>query len=349
MGFAVQRGQIYAETRALAQLEKLLSENNFSRVFFLTDENTHEHCLLPLLQHIKVLPDFEILEIEPGEGSKDPEILFHLWEALAAQQADRQSLIINVGGGVVTDLGGFLAATYLRGIACINFPTSLLAMVDAASGGKTGINLGGLKNLVGSFSAPLMVGLWPDFLHTLPFAERRAGYAEMLKHGLIASAKHLESIADVKDYLPSMEQIEASVALKEKIVAQDPQEQGLRKVLNFGHTIGHALETQSHREKQPLLHGEAVGLGMLAETRLSQKMQLLSPDEATTILHLLEKHFGAFKPQWNPLNALPHLKADKKNENGEPRYSLLTQIGAARYNVAVPHHYTVQCLESLSL
>lgn len=349
MGLAIQRGQIYAETRALTQLEKILTENNFSRVFFLTDENTHEHCLLPLLQHIKALPDFEILEIEPGEGSKDPEILFHLWEALAAQQADRQSLIINVGGGVVTDLGGFLAATYLRGIACINFPTSLLAMVDAASGGKTGINLGGLKNLVGSFSTPLMVGLWPDFLHTLPFAERRAGYAEMLKHGLIASAKHLESIADTNDYLPNMEQIEASVALKEKIVAQDPQEQGLRKVLNFGHTIGHALETQSHREKQPLLHGEAVGLGMLAETRLSQKMQLLSPDDATAILHLLEKHFGAFKPQWNPLNALPHLKADKKNENGEPRYSLLTQIGAACYNVAVPHHYTVQCLESLSV
>lgn len=350
MESSLQRGQIYAETRAFTQLEKLLVENDFSRVFFLCDENTHKHCLVPLLQNISTLPPYEILEIEPGESSKDPAVLNHLWEALAAQHADRESLIINVGGGVVTDLGGFMAATYMRGIAFINIPTSLLAMVDAASGSKTGINLGGLKNLVGSFSSPLMVGLWPEFLRTLPFAERRAGYAEMLKHGLIASAPHLENLRAINaEYLPGTQLIEASAAIKEQIVAQDPHEKGLRKILNFGHTIGHALETQSHREGKPLLHGEAVGLGMLAETRLSQKMQLLAKPEAEIVESLLEKHFGALKPQWNPLNALPHLKVDKKNQKGEQRYSLLTSIGTARYNVAVPHSYAVQCLESLAV
>ena len=336
MTTALEQRQIYTETRALERFEHILQSESYSKLFFLTDENTHEHCLYPLLREFSSLPDYEVLEVEPGEDSKSPEVLHQLWLALADLGADRHSLLVNVGGGVVTDLGGFLAATYNRGIDLINFPTSLLAMVDASTGGKTGINLEGIKNRIGSFYNPKMVGIYPKFLETLPENQRRSGFAEMLKHGLIASPDHFRKLCAIKPgYEPDSELIAQSIALKDEVVQSDPREQGRRKILNFGHTIGHAIETESHRQGKPLLHGEAVAYGMEYEVALAEKLGVLPAEAAREIKGVVQKHFAVPPLTWDVDQLLQHIEADKKNRHGKLRFALIEDIGRAIYDVEV--------------
>jgi len=342
-------GQIYAQTQGWEQLRQQIQKACYSSLFILADEHTHRHCVPRVLEHLPEGQACEILELEPGEDSKDPAVLYQLWESLTELEADRHSLLINVGGGVVTDLGGFLAATYLRGIDFINCPTSLLAMVDAASGGKTGINLGKLKNRVGAFAWPLFTVLDDRFLNSLPLKERRAGYAEMLKHALIASPAHWQELVSIEDtYLPPIDMIQRSLELKLNLVQADPREQHQRKALNFGHTLGHALETESHRRQKPLLHGEAVALGMWAELELAEPFAGLPSDEKIAIQRVIEKHFGALIPDWPLGDALTHVKADKKNRAGEQRYSLISTIGEPRLDVVVPAEQANAALEKLS-
>lgn len=316
----------------------LLKVNNYSAVFILLDENTHDKCLPFFLQNMPALTEYEVLEIEPGEDSKSAAILFQLWEVLSEFKADRQALIINLGGGVVSDLGGFLAATYMRGVDFVNFPTSLLAMADAAAGSKTGINLAGYKNRVGAFADARLVGVMPDFLETLPEDELRSGLAEMLKHGLIADVNHFKMLAKLSPEHPHIEEelLRQTIWIKQQITKQDPKESGLRKILNFGHTVGHALESHSYESGQPLTHGHAVALGMMVELQLSVQYTGLTMAEADEARAVLERFFPWPDIEWNGALLLKLMQGDKKNEAGDLRFSLLKNLGEAVYDVAVP-------------
>ncbi len=316
---------------------KYLVENKPSNVFFLVDENTHEHCLIKLLQELPDLERYEVLEIEPGEESKCHEILIHLYHALTELEADRKALIVNVGGGVVTDLGGFLAATFKRGISFINFPTSLLAMVDASSGGKTGVDLGPYKNQIGVFTDAVSTYINPDFLETLPIEQMRSGFAEMLKHGLIADAIYFEQLSKKsKNHLePTDAEIWRSVEIKSGIVEQDFRESGIRKALNFGHTIGHAIEGLLLENGTSILHGEAIAQGMLAELWLSKQMCGLPEVEFEKATKTLLQFYGTLNTAMDEVRLLALMAHDKKNERGAMKFSLLKKIGEVEVNVSV--------------
>jgi len=259
-------------------------------------------------------------------------------------------LIINLGGGVVTDLGGFVASTFKRGVDFINVPTSLLAMVDASVGGKTGVDLGVLKNLVGVINNPKVVLIDTGFLATLPQVEMRSGLAEMYKHGLIAdqtywdrlSRLHSLSIADLNTLIYD------SVIIKNTIVLEDPREQGLRKTLNFGHTLGHAIESYclDHNEKQTLLHGEAIAIGMILECFISKHLCNLSDDELQKISHVLLTMYDRILFTKNDIEAvISLLKHDKKNDFGRINFVLLDAIGTPKINEQVPNKLIHEAFE----
>src|SRR5690606_2731236 len=251
--------------------------------------------------------------------------------------ADRKSLLINLGGGVLTDLGGFVASTFMRGIDFINVPTTLLSMVDASVGGKNGVDLGSLKNQIGVINQPQMVLVFPTFLKTMDPRELKSGYAEMLKHGLILDAEYWKSLRDENSFTGAKE-IQKSIALKNKVVLEDPREKGLRKILNFGHTLGHAIESYflEQAEKKTLLHGEAIAIGMILEGYLSHRLTGLSKlsleDIKTTFLRFYEKvNFGP-----DDIAAIVKLlKHDKKNSHGDINFVLLHSIGEAVTDVKV--------------
>lgn len=326
---------LWYEDQMFSNLQAFIESEKPDKIFFLVDENTHDHCLPALLADLGDLPATEVLEVPAGEEAKSPEVLLQLWGALSELGADRRSLMINLGGGVVTDLGAFLAGTYMRGIAFINIPTSLLAMVDASTGGKCGINLGGLKNQVGLFLEPAAVAVHPMFLDTLPKRERISGFAEMLKHGLIADHQYWEELSDlaIEEHRPTLEQIQFSIGIKKSVVERDFREAGLRKILNFGHTIGHALESLSLQTAEPLLHGEAVALGMFAETYLSEQHAGLESDKASQVYKVLRTHFRCPVPQFDQEQVLRLIQADKKNDSNRLLFSLLNTIGHASPNV----------------
>lgn len=333
---------------ALEEFKALVMNDKFSKVFFVVDENTHENCLIPLVRELPELPENEILEVEAGEGSKSTEVLVQLWHAMSELNADRNSLIVNVGGGMVSDLGGFLAGTYMRGVSFVNFPTTVLAQVDASVGGKTGINLDHIKNRVGLFQNPLRTFVINDFLETLPQDERRSGFAEMLKHGLIADKEYWNELKefDIDERIPDSLMIQKSVEIKSSIVNQDFKEQGIRKALNFGHTVGHALETLALDKGHKLLHGEAIALGMICETHLSIRYAGLKVDEANEIIEVLKKKYSNVEPTGSPEEWVELMKMDKKNVNGEYRFSLIKKLGEAVINVEVKEE---DILESLNL
>lgn len=253
----------------------LLSSVPQGQLFVLVDDNTELHCLPRLSDFIGETP-FHTIVIPSGEKHKNLTTVQHVWSSLFAHHATRGALLVNLGGGMVSDLGGFAAATYMRGIRFVNIPTTLLAMVDASSGGKTGIDYEGIKNGVGTFTAPEATLVLPVFLHSLPTIELLSGYAEMLKHALIGSQEEWYKLIQQTDAtqaellrgLVDDGMIESSIRIKQQVVEQDPMEKGLRKVLNFGHTIGHAIESAS-MEGHPLPHGYCVLWGMIAETYLS--------------------------------------------------------------------------------
>lgn len=328
--------------------------NNFietltpSQIFFLVDENTHEHCLPLLLANLETSIPFEILEIEVGEEMKNIETSAHLWGILSDFKADRKCLVINLGGGVITDLGGFISSTYKRGVAFIHIPTSLLAMCDASLGGKTGIDHCFLKNIVGTFALPQQVFFYPKFLETLPFKELRSGFAEMLKHGLIADKVHWEQLINIRELTPKNIEphIGISMQIKQKIVETDFEEKHLRKTLNFGHTIGHALESLFIQNENPVPHGEMVALGMICETKLSELENLIDEKTSEYIIQNIRNFF----PYIN-IDSLPNeiilslMKNDKKNTNGTINFSLIKNIGEAVYNFKANENNITKALE----
>lgn len=313
-------------------LNKLLSEKRHSKLFILVDENTHLHCLPPFLANIETEIDPEIIEIEAGEVFKNIETCNGVWEALSQLGADRKSLVINLGGGVVTDLGGFVASTFMRGIDFVNVPTTLLAMVDASVGGKTGVDLGPLKNQIGVINVPLAVLIDTSFLTTLPAAQMRSGLAEMLKHGLIFDAAYWKELKNLSaiDAGQLDRLIYESVLIKNNIVTQDPTENGLRKTLNFGHTLGHAIESYflQQEHKKELLHGEAIAVGMVLEAFLSAELEGLPKNELDEIAQTIYGIYGKVHFDDTDVNPIIELmKYDKKNASGRVNFSLLSKIG----------------------
>jgi len=323
------------------KLNLFLAEREFSRVFILVDSNTHEFCLPSFLARIDNAPEVEIIEMEPGEETKDLDTCQGIWNVLSELGGDRKSLLINLGGGVVTDLGGFVAATFKRGISFLNVPTTLLAMVDAAVGGKTGVNLHSLKNQIGVIRPAELVLIDPSFLKTLSAPEMRSGLAEMLKHGLIKDENYWKRLLQLNDLgLEDLDKlILESILIKAEIVALDPTEQGLRKSLNFGHTIGHAIESYFLEEpsKTKLLHGEAVAAGMVMAGYISQKQLGFPSEKLTEISKNITSLYGKIDLEKEDFRKIKDLlKFDKKNEKGNINFVLLEDIGRPVMDCQVP-------------
>ena len=328
---------IYFNEQSYIALEALVTPGNYSKIVIVADSNTATHCLPVFLPQVITDVPFEIIEIEPGEENKNIDTCVQIWHTLAELEADRKCLIINLGGGMVTDLGGFIASTFKRGVDFINVPTSLLAMVDASIGGKTGVDLGHLKNQVGVINNPVAVLIDTQFLDTLPANEMRSGLAEMLKHGLIADSEYWESLSSLGNLTTDDlgELIRRSVLIKNAIVSQDPYEKSIRKVLNFGHTLGHAIESHflASEDKQTLLHGEAVAAGMFLESHISKEMNLISSEEYLSIASVINSIFEKIDFSQGDIETIIELLAhDKKNEFGVVNFVVLDGIGNAVIN-----------------
>ena len=337
------RNQVIFDDLAVVALNQYVSNGNFSKVFVLVDEMTHEHCL-PLFVDFSAFDPDLVMTIKAGEAHKTIDTCVQVWNTLSDYGADRKSLLINLGGGVVTDLGGFVASTFKRGIDFVNIPTTLLAMVDASVGGKTGVDLGTLKNQVGVINQPKMVLVLPAFLKTLEERQLRSGYAEMLKHALIAN----ENLwTPLKTLYPNItgDSIKDSVVLKEKIVEMDPYEQKERKKLNFGHTIGHSIESfyLGHDGKTTLLHGEAIAIGMIMEAYLSYEIQGLSKVQLEDITRTILSFFPKVEiEEQEILPILDYLKHDKKNSHGNVNFTLLSGIGRSVVDIKIPPEYLIK-------
>lgn len=310
-----------------------LKKNNYSSYYIICDENTMTYCLPDLVSFCPQLRDAAIIEIETGESGKSIEISSYIWQTLLENKADKHSLILNLGGGVVSDLGGFTASVYKRGIDFINIPTSLLAMADASVGGKTGINFNGLKNAIGTFTQPKGVFIFPGFLTTLPPRHFKNGLAEIYKIALV-SDKNLWYKLKTSAGENTIEQvITKSIKLKNKIVLKDPFEKGIRKTLNFGHTIGHAVESLLINE---LLHGEAIVIGMILESHISFQKKLISKLQLLEIATTLTTVFAPPIPIHLSIdNVLDIIKNDKKVVNSKFLFALLDQPGSCLFDVEV--------------
>lgn len=299
-----------------------LDISGYSKVAILVDENTKRYCL-PKLPHLE---NSIIIEIKSGEEHKNINTCNFIWKQLTDHHFDRKSILINLGGGVIGDMGGFSASTYKRGISFIHIPTTLLAIVDASVGGKLGVDFNGLKNQVGIFSNPKSVIINPEFLQTLPENQLKSGFAEVVKHALISDKNLWGKIISVPfNELNLNEIIETSINIKNKIILSDPCEKGERKKLNFGHTFGHAIESYYLEKETPILHGEAVLMGILLEVEISR----VSQEQNNEIKNYILSNFSLpFTPKISDL--LPFLINDKKNKIGKINFSLLTNIGTCR-------------------
>jgi 3-dehydroquinate synthase len=329
---------VYFNDEGYQALRLLWAQKNYASVFLLMDEITHQHCLAPFMASLAWDKPVELIELPSGEQNKQLFFCQSVWEQLSELGADRKSLIINLGGGVITDMGGFIASCYKRGIDFVNVPTTLLSMVDASVGGKTGIDLGMLKNQIGVIAEPAMVIIDPQMLDTLDQRQWRSGLAEMLKHGLIMDASYWNQLKNIESFGDLIPLIHHSVALKAEVTSKDPTEQGLRKILNFGHTLGHAIESYflENNPKNCLLHGEAIAVGMIMEAYLSTVYTGLSQREAEEIKNTLR---NAYEVIDLPDTLLPDvfeiMQHDKKNSHGVVHFSLLNHIGKCTWNCPV--------------
>ena len=317
-----------ALTAAVATCEK-------DRIFILTDETTQQLCL-PLVEGFACLKGAQCITIGATDTHKTLDSLSHVWEALGEGGATRHSLLINIGGGMVTDLGGFAASTFKRGINYINIPTTLLSMVDASVGGKTGINFRGLKNEIGVFNNAETVILDTRFLKTLDTENILSGYAEMLKHGLISDEKMWAELMNYDLRIKNLERLQQmvaeSVAVKQRIVTEDPTEQGIRKALNLGHTAGHAFESFA-LSKQPILHGYAVAYGLVCELYLSTIKTGFPTDKMHQTVNFIHEHYGRMNITCDDYpQLLEFMTHDKKNVAGVINFTLLGGIGDIRIN-----------------
>lgn len=315
------------------ELATAISECEHDKLFVLTDENTEKACW-PLIKGFLCLRKANLITIKANDINKSLESVSHVWSELQRMGATRHSCLINLGGGMVTDLGGFAASTFKRGIDFINIPTTLLAMVDASVGGKTGINFGGLKNEIGVFNDSKFVILDTHFLKTLDRENILSGYAEMLKHGLISDEKMWAELIGFMDDISTLNQLLAdSVKVKERIVEEDPKEHGIRKALNVGHTVGHAFESFAMKKGKPILHGYAVAYGMIAELYLSAVKCGFPQDKLRQTVNFIREQYGQMLITCDDYPELLELMThDKKNTSGQINFTLLGGIGDIRIN-----------------
>lgn len=317
-------------------LVNAISECEHDRIFVLTDETTQQLCW-PKIKNFKALKNSTPIIIKATDTHKNFDTLSQVWQALSNGGATRHSLMINLGGGMVTDLGGFAASTFKRGIDFINIPTTLLAMVDASVGGKTGINFGGLKNEIGVFSDSRFVIINTQFLDTLDHDNICSGYAEMLKHGLISDEHTWAELVTFDLDTPDLSQLQRMVAesikVKERIVEADPHEHGIRKALNLGHTMGHAFESFAMRRGTPILHGYAVAYGLISELYMSARKTAFPTDRMHQTVRFIRENYGTFNITCDDYPTLIELMHhDKKNTSGIINFTLLGNVGDIRIN-----------------
>lgn len=329
-------------------LNQYLEQKKPSQIFILVDEKTHENCVPVLLANLETDVHYEIIEIESGEENKNIGTATQLWEILSEFEADRKSLMLNLGGGVITDLGGFVSSTYKRGIKFINIPTTLLAMCDASIGGKTGIDHQYLKNIVGTFAESEHILVYPEFLKTLDFRELRSGFAEMLKHGLIADVTHWNDLIKIEKLTPETvsPHIENSMMIKENVVVKDFKEKNIRKTLNFGHTIGHAVESLFLKASDSITHGEAVALGMIVETKISEIENLISAEISEHIIDNIRKFYPYISlEKFSNEEIINLMLNDKKNEHGKINFSILEGLGKCNFDYKVKQENIEKALQ----
>jgi len=317
-------------------LATFFAQNEYSHIAILVDEFTNKYCL-PIIQDL--LPsNFTKILIKSGEHHKNLTTCEQVWDRMTKANMDRHSLLVNLGGGVIGELGGFCASTYKRGIDFIQIPTTLLAQVDASVGGKLGIDFHGLKNHIGVFQLPKAVLIDPKFIDTLSIQQKKSGFAEIIKHCLIRDEKEWSAIRQQSfEELDLSKLIAHSVAIKEAVVLEDPKEAGLRKILNFGHTLGHAIETYLlDKGIRKILHGEAIAIGMIVEAFISHQRDLISLHELEEIESYLFENYGRVKLHPEEISKIIALTAqDKKNKGKEIRFSLLTGIGDCGYDIPI--------------
>ena len=341
---------IFISNQNSSLINKFISKNKYSKVFILVDSNTNKYCLdLFLEKHLSGI-DFKIVKIKEGEENKNTKNLYSAWTKISKLGGDRNSLLINLGGGLVSDLGGFVASTYNRGIDFINVPTTLLSIVDASIGGKVGINIGRLKNQVGVFNYPKLILIDTSFLETLPKREINSGFAEMLKHGLIFEKNYYKTLSELKniDSKLSTELIYNSIKIKNEVVNRDPKEKNFRKILNFGHTLGHAIESHflGKKKAKNLLHGEAISIGMILESYISYKILKLPYEQCENIKQTINNNFKKVKINKEDLKSILRLiKFDKKNRGEKVLFVLLYEIGKIKIDIEVPKKIVIESFE----
>ncbi|GGG25896.1 3-dehydroquinate synthase [Pontibacter amylolyticus] len=326
---------IYIGRDVLPQLKAVLQNLAFSKIAVLVDENTLHHCYPQVKPH---LPEHDIIQIQSGEAHKTLQTCEHIWQRMTELNLDRWSVLVNLGGGVIGDMGGFCAATFKRGMYFVQVPTTLLAQVDASVGGKTGIDFHGLKNHIGVYKEPKAVIIDPTFLNTLPQRQLKSGYAEIIKHWLIADAAAFEEQRHIGLFTEDWDAlIRHSVGIKSAVVEADPLEGGYRKVLNFGHTVGHAVESYlMEKPGRELLHGEAIAVGMLCEAYLSVKKELLTKRELDQIEMFMVSIYEKVKITEEDIQSMAKLALqDKKNTHSTINCTLLQGIGRAVWDQPV--------------
>ena len=334
-------------TTKFKDLISLLKDGSV-KPYVLCDENTYTYCYPEFCKYLK--SQVHPIVIKVNETLKNIQSCELIWQVLMEDRAGKDAILINLGGGVVSDIGGFAAATYKRGIKYVNVPTTLLAMVDAASGGKTGVNFEHFKNIIGVIQQPELVVIHVSFLKTLPLQHLKNGFAEMLKHALLSGNEQLNDMLNTTDLIVQLDEnsILKSVAIKEHIVAKDPYEIGVRKTLNLGHTVGHAIEYAALENKYEILHGEAVALGLIATLKLSVSKLNFNESKAETIIQFIRHQFP--KPIWLKHHHQSILKAvwqDKKNSQQAIKMVLLEDVGIAVYDVVCSHQEIAQVLNEI--
>ncbi|MEL7147244.1 MAG: 3-dehydroquinate synthase [Bacteroidota bacterium] len=326
-----------------SEISQTIAEGHYSKIGVIVDEHTEVHCL-PLVAD--AIGEHWLLPIKSGEENKVLNTCAQLWGALTDAAFGRKDLIINLGGGVIGDMGGFVASTYKRGLDFVNLPTTLLAQVDASIGGKLGVDFEGLKNHIGLFKAPNKVIVYPDFIKTLSKRELYSGFAEVIKHALIKDESYWKTLKETAfERYDWNELIEHSIEIKKAVVTSDPYEGGTRKILNFGHTIGHAIETHFLHTEDRLLHGEAIAVGMICEAFLSHKFAGLSQQELVDITHFIVETYQP-KPIDSQIfdTVIQSTLQDKKNSAGFVNYSLLKGIGKCGFDYQVSNQLVLDSL-----
>ena len=341
---------VHFQENAYTALQNYLNENFHSKLFILVDSNTKKQCIPYFLNNVDSSFNFEIIEIKAGERYKNLDTCMKIWQTLTQMGADRKSLVINLGGGVITDMGGFVASTFKRGIKFINIPTTLLSMVDASVGGKTGIDLGVLKNQIGMFSNPEMVLIDTNYLKTVSDREMRSGMAEIIKYGFTFDRNIWDTIKLNKDidYQSIKDLVYQSIEIKNKVVLKDLKEENIRKSLNFGHTIGHAIESYflESKDKSSLTHGEAIAIGMVIELYYSSKLYNFPLSETEILKVYVKDFYGETTIQKSDFKPIINLmQYDKKNVNGKVNFVLLKKMEQCVIDVQVSNELLIEGLE----